>query len=351
MGVIKFYSTTDWVEQVGERLEITKSAGRITQLNFSKDGTILSVTTSNGYFFGFLTQIPSVCSASDNYAALLSSLTEISVVDCVKNNMIVAKATLDVEPSFLTLGNYHFAAGVNSSVWYYRWRQPGMEGKLQIVSQVCKRDYFGTIKQTVMNDQWTAVLTDGKVTLHQIEDTQGNDRRFPQNDQDKPLTYIALANSFLYMVDNAGKLRIYLIDDNTFISEHRSQNPITKVFPNKKGTKCVCVDNTGNGYLFSPVDDSMLFIPNFAAGTDNILWDQEDPNIFVTVDKEKMQAYLYVQLSLDGPQIIHLPEYLKLDEVDKNKPGVITFVDKDLKPIILKGGFLYSHAKTDGIRG
>jgi len=45
------------------------------------------------------------------------------------------------------------------------------------------------------------------------------------------------------------------------------------VFPNKKGTKCVCVDNTGNGYLFSPVDDSMLFIPNFAAGTDNILWD------------------------------------------------------------------------------
>jgi hypothetical protein len=24
------------------------------------------------------------------------------------------------------------------------------------------------------------------------------------------------------MVDNAGKLRIYLIEDNTFISEHRS---------------------------------------------------------------------------------------------------------------------------------
>jgi hypothetical protein len=153
------------------------------------------------------------------------------------------------------------------------------------------------------------------------------------------------------MIDNSGKLKIYIIEDNTFISEHRSQNPLVKVFPNKKGTKCVCVDNTGNGYLFSPVDDSMLFIPNFSAGTDNILWDLEDPNIFVTVDKEKMQAYLYVSLSLEGPQIIHLPEYLKLDEVDKNKPGVITYVDKDLKPIILKGGFLYSHAKTDGIRG
>jgi hypothetical protein len=30
MGVIKFYSTADWTEQTGERLEITKSAGKIT---------------------------------------------------------------------------------------------------------------------------------------------------------------------------------------------------------------------------------------------------------------------------------------------------------------------------------
>lgn len=95
----------------------------------------------------------------------------------------------------------------------------------------------------------------------------------------------------------------------------------------------------------------MHFIPNFSAGTENVLWDIDDPNIFVTVDKEKMQTYLYIPYSLEGSSIIHLPEYLKLDEVDKNKPGVITFVDKDLKPIILKGGFVYSHARTDGIRG
>lgn len=57
------------------------------------------------------------------------------------------------------------------------------------------------------------------------------------------------------MVDVTGKLKYHLIEDNTMISEHRSQNPITKVFPNKKGTKCVCIDNTGNGYLFCPVDD------------------------------------------------------------------------------------------------
>jgi len=133
MGLIKFYSLEDWSEQVGERLEITKSAGKITDLYWTKDGSILSVATGNGYFFGFLTVIPSLCSSYETYAALLSSLTEVSVVDCSKNNMIVAKTNLDVEPTFLDLGSYHFGVGINNSIWYYRWKQPGFDGKMQIV--------------------------------------------------------------------------------------------------------------------------------------------------------------------------------------------------------------------------
>lgn len=103
-GVVKFYSLTDLSEQHGEKLEITKSAGKITQLHWSKDGSIMTITTANGYFFGFLTVVPSLCAAFDTHAALLSSLTEVSIVDCAKNNMIVAKANLDIEPTFLTLG-------------------------------------------------------------------------------------------------------------------------------------------------------------------------------------------------------------------------------------------------------
>lgn len=60
------------------------------------------------------------------------------------------------------------------------------------VDLVCKRDYFGTIKQVVMNEQWTAILSEGKVALHMIEDQEGNDRRFPQTDSEKPIIYISL---------------------------------------------------------------------------------------------------------------------------------------------------------------
>jgi len=167
-GTIKFFNLADWTECLTDRIEIQKGCGKITRLHWTQDGSILTVTCSNGYFLGFLTVIPSLYSAIDTYAALLSSLTEISVCDCSKGAMVVAKAELDVEPSFLQLGPLHFAVGINSSIWYYKWRETqGTSQQLQsVISLVCKREYFGTIKQVVMNDTWTAILSEGKVSLH-----------------------------------------------------------------------------------------------------------------------------------------------------------------------------------------
>jgi hypothetical protein len=58
----------------------------------------MTVTTGGGYFFGFLTVVPQLYAAHREYAALLSSLTEVSVIDCSKNNMIVGKAEVEIEP-------------------------------------------------------------------------------------------------------------------------------------------------------------------------------------------------------------------------------------------------------------
>lgn len=77
---------SDWQEVASDRIEITKSCGKITQLHWTDDGSILTATTSAGYFIGFLTVIPSLFSAYETNVAMLSSLTEISVVDVLKNN-------------------------------------------------------------------------------------------------------------------------------------------------------------------------------------------------------------------------------------------------------------------------
>jgi len=122
MGSVKFFSLEDWSEIVTERLEITQNAGKINDIHWTPDGSIMTLSTSGGYFFGFLTVIPCLYSAFDNFAGLLSSLTEISVVDCARQNMLVSKTDLDIEPQFLTMGPLHFAVGANNNIWYYRWR-------------------------------------------------------------------------------------------------------------------------------------------------------------------------------------------------------------------------------------
>lgn len=118
---------------------------------------------------------------------------------------------------------------------YYRWKESTNQ------TLVCKREYFSTIKQVVINDKWTAVLSDGCVTLHIIEAEMygGNsdDRKFPANDSDKSIAHIHLTDQFLIMVDTSGNLRYYLIEENQVISEFSPENPIEKVFPNRTGTK------------------------------------------------------------------------------------------------------------------
>ena len=84
--------------------------------------------------------------------------------------MVLIKSELEIEPSFLQMGVQHFAVGINNQIWYYKWRSINGDADLDIATLVCKREHFGTIKQVVMNDSWTAVLTDGKVVLHCIED-------------------------------------------------------------------------------------------------------------------------------------------------------------------------------------
>ena len=66
-----------------------------------------------------MTVIPNLFAAYETDVALLSSLTEISVVDCAQNNMVIAKTELEIEPGFVRLGPFHFAVGINSSIWYY----------------------------------------------------------------------------------------------------------------------------------------------------------------------------------------------------------------------------------------
>jgi len=101
-----------------------------------------------------------------------------------------------------------------------------------------------------------------------------------------------MTESFLILLDSDGCVKFYLIenaDEAPLVMQHRGENQIVRVFPNKKGSRAVCIDATGNGYLYNPIDDTQLMIPNFSGdGVYAVLYDLNDRNMFVTVDAEKL---------------------------------------------------------------
>ncbi len=104
----------------------------------------MTISTSNGYLYGYLMIIPSLNAACFNNIAYLSSLSEVSIIDCIKSFNTVAKIPLDIEPGFLGLGPNHTAVGINNKISYHKWRNEAGEIEEE-ASLVCKREYFGTI--------------------------------------------------------------------------------------------------------------------------------------------------------------------------------------------------------------
>ncbi len=351
-NVIRFAKIADWTELPKETIELPSECGNITKMCWSTDGQILVVSTNRGHVLGYLMSFPTLFDTSNGIAALQTSLTEVTLLDCINKNNVLGTISLDAEPAYIKLSAAHLAIGAANTVYFYRFvdenRQMLADKKL-----VNKKDYFGTVKMLTMNSRWAAVLSEKKCILHEIEQAAehpSEDRKFPANETEKGIVYIALTEDFLLMLDEAGKLRYYYIEANSIIAEYKPDNPVVKVFPNDSGTKTICIDSTGCGILYNPVNGTTITLPNFSANTEKVLWDIEDQNTFCTFEREKVLTYLYVQYSLEGSTVIHLPEFTTFEEIETHSAGNVTYIAPENQPVLLKNGYLFHHSK-EGLKG
>jgi WD repeat-containing protein 19 len=162
-GGIKIIDLTNNFEELkGEAINMdTSEDGRPHMINWSPDGTILTVSTKSGYVYNFLAKMPMIFSHYNTNIAYLSSLCEISVVDTVSRSRPLT-VTVDIEPTFNALGANHVAVGMNNRILYYRCVAGDTE-------KVGEQEYLGTVAKVCLNDRFAAVLSDSQVTLHLIE--------------------------------------------------------------------------------------------------------------------------------------------------------------------------------------
>ena len=66
------------------------------------------------------------------------------------------------------------------------------------------------------------------------------------------------------------------------------------------------VDSVKRGFLYNPVTSHVVAIPQFSPSTKNIMWDQADSGVFVTVDATEFWVYTYSAVTINGQQIAKL---------------------------------------------
>lgn len=194
---------------------------------------VLTVGTANGLLVTYLASLPSILAAAGTKHAMLTSLGEMTVHDVSTHSSTLVR--VDCEPSFCSLGPRHLAVGVNNQVLFYaHGTTPG-----QLAN---RRSYLGGVHAVCLNDTYAAVLTDGRVLVHTIEEGDqgaeaGDDMCLPQPGAVRPelITCMALSRHFLVTATGNGAVCYHMVQDGALatVNEYRHTG---------KTAACQCVN-------------------------------------------------------------------------------------------------------------
>ena len=298
----------EYKELKGEAISMdTSEEGRPHQIDWSPDGTILTVSTRSGYVYNFLAKMPMIHDHNGTNVAYLSSLREISVVDTVSRARPQA-VPVHMEPTFTALGVGHVAVGMNNRIMYYRYGPDDTD-------KVGEQDYVGTVESVRLNDKFAAVLSDNQVTLHLIEPVKGGGpqrKTFPEREDDggsyKRTTALALTSHFLVYGTDSGTVEFFYLTEWAMLggAELRHSCGIKSVYPNAQGTRLIVVDENDDGFLYNPVTGDFTPIPEFPANSTQVMWDKSDKNIVMVYDGGNLHTYVYAPITIRGPMMMKL---------------------------------------------
>ncbi|KAG7241299.1 hypothetical protein INR49_025817 [Caranx melampygus] len=278
----------------------------LDQLSWTDDGQLLAVSTQKGTLHVFLTKLPLLCDSFGTRLAYLTSLLEVTVSNQVEGESPVT-IELDVEPTFIAVGPYHVAVGMNNRAWFYALadQEPGFH-KLKDV------EYLGTIASMCLNSDYAAALFEGKVQLHMIEGKDHEEKKqmklFPDDDRKGRILCHALTPDFLYYGTDSGNVVCVFVEDWETVSSYSHPVGVRRVFPDLNGTRLVFIDDKNSGFLLSPANttDSCFELPNFSPTITGVLWDNwhADRGVFVAYDNDKVYTYALHKITIYGPQVV-----------------------------------------------
>mmetsp|Transcript_13440 Transcript_13440/g.31546 ORF Transcript_13440/g.31546 Transcript_13440/m.31546 type:complete len:1359 (-) Transcript_13440:179-4255(-) len=288
---VRFVDTADWKELPDETIELPTN---VSKVKWTEDGNVLSVATADGSVSSYLASMPVLNAANGTAIVFMSSLREVQVKDARDLNKKPLCIGMKSEPSFIALGGQHVGMGVNNLCWFYT--------RDKSATMVNECEYLASVDHVSMNSTKAAVQYEGSVQLHDIEgDPEGrNTKTFPDTQDDSGVSSAHLTEQFLIYSTVMGSIVYYSLEDGTRPNEYRHVEGIKKIYPSPTGMRLVVVDNNMTGYVYNPVDSTMLEIKNFPHDAENLLWDMKDANVFVVIGKSEATTFRYRPVGLRG---------------------------------------------------
>jgi len=277
----------------------------LDHMDWSEDGQLLAVSTSKGNLHVYLSKLPLLGSACQSRVAYLTSLLEVTVASAVEPLTSITVAA-DIEPSFLALGPFHLALGMNNRAWFYLLGETN-------VDLLRDREYLGTVSDMQVNADYCAVRYEGKIQLHILESEgvvteERESKIFPETGKTDVISCMALTPDFLIWGTDMGGIGYFFLEDWSIVSEFKHITGIKDMVSEPSGTKVAFIDTKNQGYIYNPNTDALVLVKDMPESTKTILWDQcpGDKDIIIAYDGEAMHTFILDMDNVGGATVSHL---------------------------------------------
>jgi len=294
------------------------------------DGSTLTASVSDGSIVHYLVSMPVVNAACGTIVAYMGSLREVVVRDIASSARKPLAIKIVMEPSFIAVGRQHVAMGTNNLCWFYACNAAD-----NLVNEV---EYMGTVEGVSMNSSRAAVRFNGCVQVHMIDKNADPDGqhtlKFPDGPDEQAISASVLTEHFLICGAADGAIVYFSLEDRVRPNEYRHVAGIRALYANAAGTRLIVIDESLSGFLYNPVDSSMMEIVGFPRDCTAVFWDMQDPLIFAAVAPKQAITYRHVQESLRGQSVVAVGT---------------TELASNAHPIVLLGGEFACQAPSGGV--
>ncbi|KAF5223304.1 putative intraflagellar transport protein F6 [Trypanosoma cruzi] len=291
-NALKFFRIADGsiVENAMERVELGGTYGTLRGVEWSKDGSNVTLSTEQGQLISYKLNVSAVSTTKGTFIYFLSS-SRVVTAKSLQDDRIIYNANVDIEPAIIAAARGILAVCAGHNVLFYT-----TEGNE--VSLLRRADFPSAISALKVSSRIAAVVCDGKIELNEIRSGE-NSTTFPENGTANIISLDMTEVLLVYATTE--KICVVNLIDFQCVVEHTPSIGIKRAVPNTSCTRVALIGKNDALYIFNPVTLTLIQTEGFEAEHKNILWDQGDYGILVSYDSKTMVTFVYSPHSRYGP--------------------------------------------------